>query len=86
MSDDDLLKTPLHDLHVELGARLVPFAGYAMPVQYPMGVLGEHRHTRAAAAEVFIGPLQAFGVIGNFLMSSFGVLLYTLTGDPRQNP
>jgi aminomethyltransferase len=44
-----LLKTPLHALHVELGARMVPFAGYDMPVQYPMGVLKEHLHTRAAA-------------------------------------
>ena len=50
MSDpSDLLKTPLHALHLELGARLVPFAGYAMPVQYPAGLIAEHRHTRAAA-------------------------------------
>ena len=45
----DLLKTPLYDLHVELGARLVPFAGYTMPVQYPAGLMAEHKHTRAAA-------------------------------------
>ena len=44
-----LLKTPLHALHVSLGARMVPFAGYDMPVQYPAGVLKEHLHTRAAA-------------------------------------
>ena len=43
------LKTALHDLHVELGARMVPFAGYSMPVQYPMGIVKEHLHTRAAA-------------------------------------
>ncbi|MCA1969887.1 MAG: glycine cleavage system aminomethyltransferase GcvT [Rhizobium sp.] len=43
----ELLKTPLHDLHLELGARMVPFAGYDMPVQYPAGVLKEHLHTRA---------------------------------------
>ncbi len=43
----DLLKTPLYDLHVGLGAKMVPFAGYAMPVQYPMGVMKEHNHTRA---------------------------------------
>ena len=46
---EPLKHTPLHDLHGELGARMVPFAGYAMPVQYPMGVLAEHKHTRAAA-------------------------------------
>ena len=45
----DLLNTPLHDLHIELGAKMVPFAGYDMPVQYPMGVLQEHLHTRSKA-------------------------------------
>lgn len=45
----ELLHTPLHDLNVELGAKMVPFAGYAMPVQYPMGVLQEHIHTREKA-------------------------------------
>ena len=44
-----LLTTPLHELHVELGAKMVPFAGYDMPVQYPLGILKEHLHTRAAA-------------------------------------
>ncbi|OAN73382.1 glycine cleavage system protein T [Sulfitobacter sp. EhC04] len=46
---DDLKHTALFDLHVELGARMVPFAGYAMPVQYPLGVMKEHQHTRDAA-------------------------------------
>ncbi len=41
--------TPLHALHVELGARMVPFAGYDMPVQYPLGILKEHQHTREKA-------------------------------------
>lgn len=45
----DLLPTPLHALHLELGARMVPFAGYSMPVQYPNGLIQEHRHTRIAA-------------------------------------
>ncbi|MDA0654533.1 MAG: glycine cleavage system aminomethyltransferase GcvT [Proteobacteria bacterium] len=44
-----LRTTPLHGLHVELGARMVPFAGYDMPVQYPSGILAEHTHTRTAA-------------------------------------
>ena len=44
-----LLRTPLYDLHLLLGARMVPFAGYSMPVQYPAGVLAEHLHTRAQA-------------------------------------
>ena len=44
-----LLTTPLHALHCELGAKMVPFAGYDMPVQYPAGILKEHLHTRAQA-------------------------------------
>ncbi len=48
-ADQTLLKTPLHALHVELGAKMVPFAGYDMPVQYPGGILAEHQHTRTAA-------------------------------------
>jgi aminomethyltransferase len=48
-SPEVLLKTPLHDLHLELGARMVPFAGYSMPVQYPAGLMAEHLHTRQAA-------------------------------------
>lgn len=46
---DTPLQTPLHALHLELGARMVPFAGYTMPVQYPAGLMAEHHHTRAAA-------------------------------------
>jgi hypothetical protein len=42
--------TPLNALHIELGARMVPFAGYSMPVQYPAGLMAEHHHTRKAAA------------------------------------
>ena len=46
---DDLLRLGLHDLHVSLGGKMVPFAGYEMPVQYATGVMKEHLHTRAAA-------------------------------------
>ena len=42
-------RTPLYDLHVELGGKMVDFAGWEMPVQYPMGIMGEHNHTRAKA-------------------------------------
>jgi aminomethyltransferase len=44
-----LKRTPLYALHRELGARIVPFAGYGMPVQYPTGILAEHAQTRTAA-------------------------------------
>ena len=50
MSDAPLRKTPLHALHLELGAKMVPFAGYDMPVSYPEGILAEHRHCRDSAA------------------------------------
>ena len=49
MSQDDLIKTPLYDAHVAAGARMVPFAGYQMPVQYKDGVLKEHLWTRESA-------------------------------------
>lgn len=47
--DQDLKQTPLHALHEELGAKMVPFAGYAMPVQYT-GIIAEHQHTRQQAS------------------------------------
>jgi aminomethyltransferase len=46
---EGLKHTPLYDLHLARQARMVPFAGYAMPVQYPTGILAEHAHTRASA-------------------------------------
>jgi aminomethyltransferase len=46
---ETLARTPLYDLHVAQGARVVPFAGYAMPVQYKSGIIAEHLHTRANA-------------------------------------
>ncbi|SIS77271.1 glycine cleavage system aminomethyltransferase GcvT [Phaeovulum vinaykumarii] len=54
---DGLACTGLHGLHVELGAKMVPFAGYDMPVSYPMGVLREHLHTRAAAGLFDVGHM-----------------------------
>ena len=65
MSDTaDLLKTPLHALHVELGARMVPFAGYSMPVQYKSGLIAEHKQTRESAGLFDVshmGQLQLAG-------------------------
>ncbi len=54
---DTLQSTLLHNLHVSLGAKMVPFAGYDMPVQYPSGILTEHRHTRAQAGLFDIGHM-----------------------------
>ncbi|ARE39941.1 Aminomethyltransferase (glycine cleavage system T protein) [Rhodovulum sp. P5] len=64
----DLNRTALYDLHLELGAKMVPFAGYEMPVQYSLGVMKEHLHCRAAA--------------GLFDVSHMGqVILRPLSGD-----
>lgn len=49
LADKPLKRTPLFDLHVELGGKMVPFAGYEMPVQYPLGILKEHLQTRERA-------------------------------------
>ena len=49
LSGENLKRTPLFELHAELGGKMVPFAGYEMPVQYPLGVLKEHLHTREKA-------------------------------------
>ncbi|HEV7408656.1 MAG TPA: glycine cleavage system aminomethyltransferase GcvT [Bradyrhizobium sp.] len=48
-SETSLKRTPLHALHIARGGKMVPFAGYEMPVQYSAGVMKEHLHTRAAA-------------------------------------
>src|SRR6185503_17964077 len=58
---EPLKRTPLHALHVALGAKIVPFAGYEMPVQYPLGILKEHLHTRAQAGLFDVSHMgQAF--------------------------
>jgi aminomethyltransferase len=59
-----LLKTPLHALHTELGARMVPFAGYSMPVQYPAGLMAEHQHTRNAAGLFDVSHMGQLRLLG----------------------
>lgn len=54
--------TPLHALHGELAARMVPFAGYEMPVQYPNGILKEHLHVRAAAGLFDVSHMGQFEI------------------------
>jgi aminomethyltransferase len=63
-SDSALLQTPLHALHLRLNARLVPFAGYAMPVQYPAGVIAEHKHCRASAALFDVSHMGQLRLVG----------------------
>ena len=59
-----LQQTPLHGLHLRLGARMVPFAGYAMPVQYPTGLMAEHRHCREAAALFDVSHMGQLKLVG----------------------
>ena len=59
-----LKRTPLHDVHVALGAKMVPFAGYEMPVQYPSGVLAEHRAVRTTAGLFDVSHMGEFLVRG----------------------
>jgi len=70
-----LLKTPLYDLHVELGARMVPFAGYSMPVQYPAGLMAEHRHTREAAGLFDISHMGQLRLSGPDAAAAFETLM-----------
>ena len=60
-----LLKTPLHGLHVELGAKMVPFAGYSMPVSYPTGILAEHRHCRESAVLFDVSHMGQLRLVGS---------------------
>jgi aminomethyltransferase len=63
-ADQPLLRTPLHHEHERLGARMVPFAGYAMPVQYPTGVLAEHNWTREHAGLFDVSHMGQATLIG----------------------
>ena len=76
MSDtSELLKTPLHALHLELGARMVPFAGYSMPVQYPAGLMAEHLHTRAAAGLFDVSHMGQLRLEGGDAATAFESLM-----------
>ena len=71
----DLLLTPLHALHLELGARMVPFAGYSMPVQYPAGLLAEHQHTRQAASLFDVSHMGQLRLVGPDAAAAFETLM-----------
>ena len=72
---DHLLKTPLHELHLELGARMVPFAGYSMPVQYPAGLMAEHLHTRQAAGLFDVSHMGQLRLVGADAAAALETLL-----------
>jgi aminomethyltransferase len=60
-----LLHTPLHALHLELGAKMVPFAGYSMPVSYPQGILAEHRKGRESAVLFDVSHMGQLRLVGD---------------------
>jgi aminomethyltransferase len=70
-----LLKTPLHALHVELGAKMVPFAGYAMPVSYPAGILAEHRQCRESAVLFDVSHMGQLRLVGADAAAAFETLV-----------
>jgi aminomethyltransferase len=73
--DAELLRTPLHALHLELGARMVPFAGYSMPVQYPAGLMAEHLHCRASAALFDVSHMGQLRLTGDDTAAALESLL-----------
>ena len=64
MSETPLQQTPLHALHLRLGARMVPFAGYEMPVQYPSGLMAEHKQCRESAALFDVSHMGQVKLLG----------------------
>ena len=70
-----LLNTPLNALHLELGARMVPFAGYSMPVQYPIGLMAEHIHTRSEAGLFDVSHMGQLRLVGTDAASAFESLM-----------
>ena len=73
--DQDLHTTPLDALHRELGAKMVPFAGYAMPVQYPAGILKEHLHTRESAGLFDVSHMGQALLKGDDAIEAFETLV-----------
>ena len=74
-ADTPLLTTPLNALHIELGARMVPFAGYSMPVQYPAGLVAEHHHTRNAAGLFDVSHMGQLRLSGPDAAAAFESLM-----------
>ncbi|MGB1907820.1 MAG: glycine cleavage system aminomethyltransferase GcvT, partial [Spongiibacter sp.] len=75
MTDTALKATALNALHRELGARMVPFAGYDMPVQYPLGVKKEHLHTRAEAGLFDVSHMGQIRLTGQGIAEALEAIL-----------
>ena len=77
----DLKRTPLYDAHVALGAKIVPFAGFEMPVQYPTGITREHEAVRSAAGMFDVSHMGEFMVEGS---GALAFVSHVTTNDPAQ--
>ncbi len=77
MSDKTAIPTPLFDLHEQAGARLVDFAGYALPIQYPAGIIAEHLHTRSLAGLFDVSHMGQVSVSGETAQAGLESLLPT---------
>ncbi len=82
-NETPLARTPLYELHVELGARMVPFAGYEMPLRYPSRILAEHRHTRVAAGLFDVSHMGQVRIAG---ADPAAALESLVPGDIRELP
>lgn len=81
VESSDLKTTPLHEEHVRLNAKLVPFAGFAMPVQYPSGIRAEHQAVRGAAGLFDVSHMGEFLATGP---QAADLVSYVTTNDPAQ--
>ena len=70
-----LARTPLYALHLELGAKLVPFAGTALPVRFAPGIIAEHRHTRSAASVFDVSHMGQLRVTGSDAAAALEALM-----------
>jgi aminomethyltransferase len=70
-----LKQTPLHSLHLALGAKMVAFAGYEMPLQYPSGILNEHLHTRAQAGLFDVSHMGQLRLVGGDALNTLEALV-----------
>lgn len=74
-NDVDIQETPLNELHKELGARMVRFAGYHMPMQYPLGLVAEHRHTREHVSVFDVSHMGQISVSGAYAAAALEQIL-----------
>ena len=70
-----LARTPLYDLHCEFGGKMVPFAGFEMPVQYQAGILKEHQHTREGAGLFDVSHMGQVELLGDDVEAAIETLV-----------